>query len=200
MKTPTHPARPPRSVIPRPRSRGGTLLGLFLGLVVGVLISFGVVWYLNKTPLPFQEKVGRIDHPEAPANGRSPVPLPGKPGDKVGERPRFEFYKILPGGQEAVPAPAAPGAPASAPLPAGESLYLQAGAFQKLADADKLKAKLALLGVEVTVQEINIPDKGVLHRVRVGPFAGVGEMNQVRAQMSDNGIPATVVRVKETSN
>lgn len=181
-----------------PRSRGGTLLGVFIGLVIGVLISFGVVWMLNRTPLPFQDKVGRVERPEAPANGEPPPALPGKPGDKVGERPRFEFYKILPGGQEAVPAPAA--APALAPLPAGESLYLQAGAFQKVADADKLKAKLTMMGMEVGVQEVNIPDKGAMHRVRVGPFASLNEMNRVRNQMSDNGIPATVVRVKEASN
>ncbi|MDP2809558.1 MAG: SPOR domain-containing protein [Rhodocyclaceae bacterium] len=185
-----------------PRSRGGTLLGVFIGLVIGVLISFGVVWILNRTPLPFRDKVGRIDTPEAPANGQLPPALPGKPGDKVGvgERPRFEFYKILPGSQEAAPAPVAAPAPAVAPLPAGESIYLQAGAFQKLADADKLRAKLTMMGLEVGVQEVSIPDKGAMHRVRVGPFASIGEMNQVRNQMSDNGIPATVVRVKEASN
>ena len=184
-----------------PRSRGGTLLGVFVGLVIGVLISFGVVWVLNKAPLPFQDKVGQVDRPEVPANGQPPASLPGKPGDKtgVGERPRFEFYKILPGSQEAVPAPDAPPTPAAAPLPAGESIYLQAGAFQKLADADKLKAKLTMMGAEVGVQEVNIPDKGAMHRVRVGPFASISEMNRVRNQMSDNGIPATVVRVREAS-
>ncbi|WIM05017.1 MAG: SPOR domain-containing protein [Candidatus Nitricoxidivorans perseverans] len=184
-----------------PRSCGGTLLGVFIGLVIGVLISFGVVWMLNKTPLPFQDKVGQVGLPEVPANGQLPAPLPGKPGDKagVGERPRFEFYKILPGGQEAMPASAAP-APAVAPLPAGESIYLQVGAFQKLADADKLKAKLIMMGMEVAVHDVSIPDKGAMHRVRVGPFASINEMNRVRNQMSDNGIPATVVRVKEASN
>ena len=41
---------------PQKKSRGGTLLGIFVGLVVGVLIAFGVVWYLNKSPLPFLNK------------------------------------------------------------------------------------------------------------------------------------------------
>jgi hypothetical protein len=41
------------------------LLGSFIGLVVGVLIAFGVVLYLNKATLPFQEKSGRPDHVEA---------------------------------------------------------------------------------------------------------------------------------------
>ena len=88
---------------------GGTILGLFIGLVVGVIAAAGVVWYLNKTPLPFQAKVGKpagepkADTAKAAAAPGAPQPLPGKPGDKVQEKPRFEFYKILPGSEEPVP-------------------------------------------------------------------------------------------------
>ncbi|MDO8933129.1 MAG: SPOR domain-containing protein [Rhodocyclaceae bacterium] len=195
---------------PQGKSRGGMLLGLFLGLVVGVLIAFGVVWYLNKTPLPFQDKSNRADRPaDTPAGqARTPESLPGKPGDgKVGEKPRFEFYKILPGGQEATPAaapaaaPAAPAVQVAAPAEAvpGELFYLQAGAFQKAADADNLKAKLSLLGVDVGVQEVAIPDKGTMFRVRVGPYAKPDEMNRVRNQLAQNGIQATVIKVKEAT-
>lgn len=193
----------PKSPAPRParKSGGGMLLGLFLGLVVGVLIAFGIVWYLNKTPLPFQDKTSRADKAAAaPGQGKAPEPLPGKPGDKVGEKPRFEFYKILPGGQEATPAPAAAApAPAAAPVEAAkptEPIYLQAGSFQKAADADNLKAKLSLLGVDVSVQEVSIPEKGTMHRVKVGPFSKTDEMNRVRNQLSQNGIQATVVKAK----
>ncbi|MBL8492410.1 MAG: SPOR domain-containing protein [Rhodocyclaceae bacterium] len=204
-KNPRPAARP----VPTRRSRGGTLLGIFLGLVVGVLISFGVVWYLNKTPIPFQNKTGRPEagkaaETKAPdgkvADGKAvpaPQALPGKPGDKApgapgeGDRPRFEFYTILPGGQDAAPAPAEK-APAAA-----EILFLQAGAFQKAQDADNLKAKLALMGVEAGVQEINLPDKGVMHRVRVGPFAKPEEMNRVRNQLAQGGIQTTVVKNKD---
>jgi cell division protein FtsN len=187
---------------PQRKARGGTLLGIFIGLVLGLLIAFGVVWYLNKTPLPFQEKVTRPERKEA--NG-PPVALPGKPGDKVSEKPRFEFYKILPG-QEPAPAPQT-AAPSAAPVaaaaqkpaaaPAGEKSYLQAGAFQKATDADNLKAKLAMMGFEAGVQEVDTPDKGKMLRVRLGPFASAEEMNRARNQLSQNGIQATVVRIKE---
>lgn len=184
--------------------RGGILLGLFLGLVVGMLIAFGVVWYLNKSPLPFLDKSSR-EKPEAKADdAQLPLPLPGKPGDKPAEKPRFEFYKILPGGQEATPQAAPqpqagqPQAPAQTaqPAAAGETYYLQAGAFQKSADADNLKARLAMMGMEASLQEIQVPEKGVMNRVRVGPFRNSEDMNRARNQLTQNGIQVTVVKIK----
>jgi cell division protein FtsN len=179
--------------------RGGTLLGLAFGLLVGVLISFGVVWYLNKTPLPFVEKVTK---PEQTNGAKAPVALPGKPGDKpidkTGER-KFEFYDILEGKKQATPA-SAPAKPEPAPVTApatGGGMYLQVGAFQKKGDADNLRARLAMLGFEAGVLETEVPDKGTMHRVRVGPFANPEEMNRARTQLSQQGVPATVVRAKD---
>ncbi len=99
MKPPRRQAQPARK-----KSGGGTLVGMFIGLVLGVGIAAGVVWYLNKSPLPFANKVPlptRADHSQA-ANGQpaQPMALPGKPGDPVPEK-RFQFYDILPGKSEA---------------------------------------------------------------------------------------------------
>lgn len=204
----TKSTRPQRQETPRKKSGGGMLLGLFLGLVVGVLIAFGVVLYLNKAPLPFMNKVEGT--PREPTKSAEPIALPGKPGDKVSEKPRFDFYGILEGKQPGNPDVAA-GKPASTPTPAappappeavaakpaaktGEVYFLQAGAFQKAADADNLKAKLAMLGFEAGVQEADVPEKGKMHRVRVGPLNSADEMNRVRTQMSQGGIQASVIK------
>src|ERR1035437_3066326 len=101
------------TVAPRSKSGGGTLLGLFLGLVIGVLCAAGVVWYIFKTPPPFSSKAQPAPN-AAPPTGENGVSaalgVPGKPGDPVpqnGDKPRFDFYKILPGSAEAIPDPKA---------------------------------------------------------------------------------------------
>lgn len=200
----------------RRRQRGGTLIGVFVGLVIGLLCAFGIAWYLQKSPLPFQDKnmQERVDVTQ-PAG--APLQLPGRPGQKPvnggksdGDAARFEFYKILPSGQM-TPSPAGEGAlatpgaaPDSAHAPAAEtnvvSVYLQVGAFQKSADANNQKAKLALMGFETSVFEVETPDRGTLYRVRVGPFASPGEMNLARNQLSEGGIPASIVKIRNPSN
>lgn len=221
-----------KSSSPQKRSGGGALMGLFAGLVIGVLVALGLVLYLNKAPLPFQDKYegatkAAKDKPAAAATDASnppgaPLPLPGKPGDKVKDpKQRFEFYGILEGKQAATPQgnppattpttnpPSAPGLTPAATLSTSppsatdgkaastEIYFLQAGAFQKAADADNLKAKLALGGLEVTVQEVSVPDKGTMHRVRVGPYRTPAEMNQARNVLSQSGVQASVVKQKE---
>ncbi len=177
----------------RCRQDGGTLLGLALGILVGVLLSFAVVWYLNRTPPPFVERVTKQEI--KPTEG-APKPLPGKPGDKPmtpsGER-RFDFYEMLEGRKEAG-APAEMPPPLPAPAAAEAKGFLQAGAFQKSADADNLKARLALLGFEASVQLADVPGKGRVHRVRIGPYASGEELNRARETLSQNGISTTVVR------
>lgn len=198
----------------RKKSGGGTFLGLFIGLVIGVLGAAAVVWYINKTPMPFTTK----QQPVVPANGakleaaktpaaQPPVPaaLPGKPGDPIpqGDKPRFDFYKILPGNAEAIPDPKpaeskaadAKGKDAKDAKEATlkEPLYLQAGSFQNAGDADNQKAKLAMLGAEATIQQVMVQDK-VWFRVRLGPFSKMDDVNRLRADLAKQGVEANVVK------
>jgi len=109
--------------------------------------------------------------------------------------PDFDFYKILPGQVDAVPNNAKqnkssePSASAQA-----KKTYLQLGAFQHENEADNLKAKLALLGIEAKIQSVNVPDKGLVHRVRVGPFGSAAEADRMRGQLKQSGIDAAPVK------
>ncbi len=198
----------PRKPAPaKKKSGGGTLVGMFIGLVLGVCIAAGVVWYMNKSPLPFNKQV------QAPAksdpvaaqpvgNGKpadkpaqQPMALPGKPGDPVPEK-RFQFYDILPGKADAVPDKAATAPEPAKAEPAKEAakeskapLFLQAGSFSTAQDADNQKAKLAFMGIESAVQQVMIEDR-TLYRVRIGPYFKLEELNKVRSELAKSGIEA----------
>ncbi|MDA0981806.1 MAG: SPOR domain-containing protein [Proteobacteria bacterium] len=196
-------ARARRQAKPEPsRSRGGFLLGLFLGLFAGLAIALGVAFYLNKTPIPFlgQARLAAKD------DAVKPPAVAGMPqaGAPKADKPKFDFYKILPGGEEPVSEKELKDSakPAKTPPEAAKAepraiYYIQAGAFENPADADHQKAKLALLGLEAAVEPINLPDKGTWYRVRLGPYARIDELNRVRQSLTQNGIEASLVKLKD---
>ncbi len=155
----------------------------------------------SSVPVP----VATTPAPAAPA--AAPLPLPGKPGDKVADdKPRFEFYKALPGDPKAPKSSTEPAhvpvAPVAAEKPSANkpskasdgAVYIQVGAFQNPAEADNMKARLALMGLEAGVQPVNVPDKGTLHRVRLGPYAKADDASAVRDKLTKAGIPVAVVK------
>ncbi len=183
---------------------GSLLIGILIGLLLGLAVALAVAWYINKMPTPF---LTRSQPPKsaAPDKGAVPERSPGASArvdektDKAGgEKPRFDFYKILPGSEETVSEQQFKDAQQKASTSkAGETFFLQAGAFQSAPDADNLKARLALLGMEASVQLTTLPDKGVWHRVRVGPYTSVEELNRARDTLKQNGIDASLIRVRD---
>jgi len=176
---------------PPKKTGGGVFVGIIIGLMLGAVFAAGVAWYLTRVnPFAGHEPTpGAIE--TVPA---TPRVLPGKPGDKPLEKPQFDFYKILPKGDGSVdmPADSAPKTDAS-PV---EKLYLQVGAFEDPTEADNLKARLALMGVEASVQRGESATAGTVHRVRVGPFTRLDDLNAVRAELARAGIESNLVRVK----
>ncbi|OGS91453.1 MAG: hypothetical protein A2Z95_09185 [Gallionellales bacterium GWA2_60_18] len=189
---------------PAAPNKGGSqlLTGILVGMVIGVSMAAGLAWYLMKSPSPFVQN-GQAVVP--PAEKTAPPPTgtttPPATADAVSGdgKPRFEFYKVLTEKPDAVAKPAAKPA-AKAPEPAkpaaGEAQYLQAGSFTSAEDAEKLKVRLALMGIEANIQTVAIPDKGVWHRVRTGPHKNADEMERVRALMKQNGVEATPTRAQ----
>jgi cell division protein FtsN len=78
---------------------------------------------------------------------------------------------------------------------AKEMYFVQAGSFQNVGDAEKLKAKLAFSGFEASIQTADIPEKGVWHRVRLGPFSD-SEAGKTISALKQNGIIATQLRAQ----
>jgi cell division protein FtsN len=206
------PARPPR------RGAGGTLVGVFIGLVLGIVIAAGVALYVTGGWKAYQQQV---------AVGRDArVSEPAKTTKTEGDKPRFDFYKILPGGEEPKVAPAKPVPPdrsladqavgrsaARAPdaiaqpprtadkppaeppkATAADRFWLQAGSFTSEADAENLRARLALAGWEAQLQQGTLPDKGIRYRVRLGPYDNPDELNRIKGELARRGFDVAVIR------
>ena len=201
------------------------LLGIIIGLLLGIVISLAVALWLNRLSNPFVEK-GKAMEPLPKIGPAQPAPppdaaraaeqaakgkAPEKPG-KTSERPRFEFYQILPGDKEvsdreakaatakAAPPPTAPrpgSSPASPKPHTGEVYWLQAGAFSEEEEADNLKAKIALTGLEAAVRPVTIPDKGTLYRVRLGPYQSLEDANRIKTALSQNGVGVAIIRTTD---
>jgi cell division protein FtsN len=74
---------------------GGTLIGVFIGLVLGLALAAGVAYYLMRANGPFPTQSGK-EAREAP---RDPSRT-AKADPAAVDKPRFDFYKILPGVEE----------------------------------------------------------------------------------------------------
>lgn len=195
------------------KQAGGTLLGLIIGLILGLGIAVGVAMVIYKTPLPFTNKAGNVDRaapasnelsdPNKPLYGKKPpakepLPVPGAPAPTVSEetiKPPV-VDKATAAKEKAQQKVEAAKAEAAKAESADEKwiYYLQAGAFGAMADAESMKAKLALMGFEATVSERQA-ETGTLHRVRIGPFGQLETMNRVRTKLSENGVDVAVVRI-----
>jgi cell division protein FtsN len=200
----------------KPAKRAGMppmLTGIIIGLLLGIMLALAVAVWLNRAHTPFVDKSPPVE--SLPAFAARPAPATKDEKGEV-EKPRFEFYQILPGekgggGERAAASPSiAKPAPAvevrqttkteaaglrDAPKPSvGETVFLQAGAFQSESDAENLKAKIAFSGFEASIRPVNLRDKGTLYRVRLGPYKSADEVNRIKTALSQNGIGAAVVK------
>ncbi len=215
-------ASPPRASSARSgggRSMNPMFLGVIIGLLLGIVLALGIAIWLNRSSSPFQEKAKPVDALPTIAARPGVLQAPNTGAKDGSEKPRFEFYDILPGekgvkadkggAHEKVLQPATKPidatakstqdpkreAPVAHPV-AKESYLLQAGAFQNEGDAENLKAQIAFAGMEASVRSVNLPDKGTLYRVRLGPYKSLEEVNRIKAALSQNGINAAVVKAE----
>ena len=173
---------------------GGLTIGLFIALLV----------YINENTSPsnksrFSDTVSNIftqtskDVRELTKHKQTP---PSKPSESTTQKPRFDFYTILPELEIAIPEQDL--VPSKAPTTtqtAKGDYILQVGSFKHSEQADQLKARLALQGIEANIQSVSI-NSDTWHRVRVGPINDLTTLNQVRKRLQKNGIASIVVKNK----
>jgi len=176
--------------------RGNTLLGFVLGLVIGLGIAVAVALYITNAPVPFVSKVKPASESVTPDTAGDP------------NKPLYAPAPNVKGGAPATAAPKADAAtdPKAAPPPAekdtapavagdGSRFLLQAGAFRSHDDADAMRARLALLGLDSRIFPLE-QGGATLYRVRLGPYGNLEDINRIRKTMAENGIDVQLIKLK----
>jgi len=168
----------------------GLLLGLGLGLAVAAVV------YLKDHRLdapPAQSaKSGRKrargnEPPEAEAGDAGAADAPAK---------SYDFYDMLPKFEVVVPEKDKDVKPDIRPAPETRrgTYVLQAGSYKNYADADRVRAQLALQGIESKVQKVSV-DSDTWHRIRIGPISNLDELNRLRQTLRKADVDVLVIRV-----
>lgn len=176
---------------------------LLVGLLIGVVAAGA--WYLGnggdvKQLLPRPDPEAR-----APVVADEPV---AQDAPEPRAKPKFEFYDVLRDKEVLIPdaeltaqaqaeAAAAAAADAAPPQDAADGVryLLQAGAFRSAADAEALKARIALTGEVARVESAEI-EGGTIHRVRLGPYPNAGSLAAAKQALGSHGIQAMAIRAQ----
>ncbi|MFO1322637.1 MAG: SPOR domain-containing protein [Burkholderiales bacterium] len=188
-------AAQPRNAAPRPRAArrraaGGTLIGVFIGLVLGLGLAAGVAYYLMKANGPFAVQGGPR---EAVREGTKSARA--ERSDPAADKPRFDFYKILPGVEEPKVQAEAKKSPDRAVADQAKEKAAEKAA-EKATDksADKAAAKAAEKGAEkVAAAEATsaakLPERFWL---QAGSFASEADAENLKARLAFAGWQASV--------
>ncbi len=177
-------------------------------LILAILLLGGFIYglyYLSQKPVP-PTKVKTISAAAKTTKPKSVSEQKEKQTatkDDNNERPRFEFYTILPEMEVVIPEEELVDETkvdkttnikhVSKEKFVQDKLLLQAGSFKSYPDADKLKAKLALIGLEANIQSVHI-GKDKWHRVRIGPFKTLTDINETRVRLAENNIQTIIIK------
>ena len=143
----------------------GMAIGLSAGLAVAVLVYLKD--HRSDTPpassARIVKKKGHANDPLDAGGGDAPATdAPAK---------SYDFYDMLPKFEVVVPEKEKDVKPDIRPAPETRrgTYVLQAGSYKNFADAERVRAQLALQGVEAKVQKVSVDNDSWL-RVRIGPL------------------------------
>lgn len=190
----------------------GLLTGLFVALIfylqdrkesrVPAVVQGPVI----EAPAPRQAPAAEVkekNREKAKVEEKAPAKKNADAADKddtIAGIPKFDFYTILPNLEVILPDQEVTDKREShnAQEPAREATayLLQVGSFRLYSEADRLKARLALLGVESSIQKVIMANDETWHRVRVGPMSSYRKIDSLRRRLNSNNISSIILKVK----
>jgi cell division protein FtsN len=168
-------------------------IGVLWGLAMGLGVA-GIVYIKDHRPDTQNARLAKADKKKSRGNE---VPE-AETADSGAEEPSksYDFYDMLPKFEVVVPEKEKDVRPdiKSVPETRRGTYVLQAGSYKNFADADRVRAKLALQGVESKVQKVSV-DNDTWHRIRIGPISKLDELNRLRQILRKADVDVLVIRV-----
>lgn len=165
---------------------------LMAGLAVGGFVAF--LSHLDSNTQTTHQSVTRpAPAPQQDARAvtkSTPQPLPAPP------KPRYDFYTYLPEMEVVIPEHEIQERRRLENTGKGQpgNFLLQIGSFRKHAQAERLKAQVALLGVESSVEKVTI--KGVVwYRVKSGPYGQFRLVDKIRNRLRHHEIDSIIINL-----
>lgn len=191
-------AKKPRRKVPRspkkkpkPKSQVPAWVWLFTGTVVGAFVMF--LTYLGGLP---SSKSTAIAITEAPVKFTSATNHTARQ-DHAAPKPRFDFYQLLEEDKVEVPRNATEPTKSAALSSAEPIEYLmQVGSFKRTVDADRLRAELLMMNMDVNIEQFKKRNNDSYYRVLVGPYPNRTKMSKDRSTLADNKIDIWVITRK----
>jgi cell division protein FtsN len=179
----------------RKRSTGFSgWIGVACGLGVGLAIAAGIYVRDHRPDAP-PRPIAKLDKQKSRASEAPPDTDGADAGaDDAGRS--YDFYSSLPKFEVVVPEKDKDVRPdvRGAPETRRGTYVLQAGSYRNFADADRVRAQLALQGVESKVQKVSV-DSDTWHRIRIGPISNLDQLNRLRAILRKADVDVLVIRV-----
>ena len=168
-------------------------MGVLCGLAVGLGVA-GIVYIKDHRP---DAQIARLAKPDKKKSRGNEVPG-AETADSGAEdtAKSYAFYDMLPKFEVVVPEKEKDVRPdiKSVPETRRGTYVLQAGSYKNFADADRVRAQLALQGVESKVQKVSV-DNDTWHRIRIGPISKLDELNRLRQILRKADVDVLVIRV-----
>jgi cell division protein FtsN len=169
------------------------IAGFVLGLALGLAVATGVYLY-DRRPSSRVAQEAPIASDDQPGNNK-PAPASSQESET-----QFDFYEMLPKYEVVIPEKNSGATKSGSTAPPAETVQkpgayiLQAGSFRRMQDADRVRALIALQGVESKIEKVTV-DSDTWHRVRIGPISNLQKLEETRSKLRQAQIEALVIRV-----
>jgi len=179
----------------RRKKAASTKAVLWLVAGLGIGLSLGLTgWYLAEHRTAPEKKAAIATAPNASAKPSEKKSAPAT--SKADDPWHFDFYQLLPKMEVVVSDEELAAAQSELSKEKKHGPYiLQVGSFRRFSDADSLKARLALLGIQAGIEAIVVDNGNTWNRVRVGPFKDMKALRPVRRQLEREQIAFIMIEL-----